>query len=297
MKRTWLAAMLSALVLAAPLNAHAHTDLKPGFNLFSAQQDVQIGQQSAVQVEREIPVLGQPASTRFVQRLGARLAANAPGAKFPYRFKVVNLSDLNAFALPGGYVYVHRGLIEQVRTEGELAGVLAHEIAHIALRHPTNRLSKAYAAQAGAGLVGSLFGVRGGTTTGEVVNALGGFGLNALFLKFSRADESQADALGAQIMARSGYNPSEMANFFAYMRQKAGSDPGRVQQFFSGHPSPADRESHIRTEARQRSVRRASPVGGLSAAKAELRRLAPARSMSQVAPRASLAPRRSSAGG
>src|SRR4029450_3315240 len=107
-------------------------------------------------------------------------------------------------ALPGGYVYVHRGLIERVRSEGELAGVMAHEIAHGALRHPTRPASKAYVAQTGLSLLQIFFGHGSTTRTSQIVNALGGVGLNSLFLKYSRSAESEADALGARIMAQAG---------------------------------------------------------------------------------------------
>src|SRR5439155_18363329 len=126
-------ARAAALPLLVACPAAAQTVVQPGFNVFTVDQDVEIGRQSALQVEKQIPTLSDPAIQSYVASLGARLAARAPGPRFAYHFKVVNLSDVNAFALPGGYVYVHRGLLEQVRTEGELAGVLAHEIAHVAL--------------------------------------------------------------------------------------------------------------------------------------------------------------------
>jgi predicted Zn-dependent protease len=266
--------------------ALAQTRVEPGFNLFSAQQDVEIGRASAVQVEQQVPIATSPAASRLVQRIGARLAAQAPGTRFPYQFKVVNLSDLNAFALPGGYVYINRGLIERVRSEGELAGVMAHEIAHVALRHPTSQLTKAYAARAGAGLVQSLLGGGTDNRSGQIVNALGGFGLNTLFLRFSRSAEQQADVVGAQIMSRAGYDPREMVKFFQMMRQQQGGNPGAVARFFSDHPSPADREARVAYEASMLGrPRRASSVGGLASAQAELRGLPRAPTMAQVAAR------------
>jgi predicted Zn-dependent protease len=277
--------VLSAIPLGLWIAASAYgqTRIQPGFNLFSVQQDIEIGRQSAAKVDRQLPMLDQPASSRLVERVGARLAVRAPGARFPYRFKVVNLSDLNAFALPGGFIYIHRGLLEGVRTEGELAGVMAHEIAHVALRHPTNQVTKAYAARAGIEVINQLIGNRGQTRTGQIIGALGGFGLNTLFLRFSRSAERQADILGAQIMAKAGYDPLEMANFFQLMRQQAGREPSTVARFFSDHPSPADREARVRDEARLLAVRRTTPVGGLRTAQAELRQLPPARKMSQIA--------------
>src|SRR5262245_42846777 len=129
----------------------AQTKIKPGFNLFSVSQDVEIGRQSAAEVERQLPILTDRSIDAYVNAVGKRLAAVAPGADFPYQFKVVNASDINAFALPGGYLYVNRGLIEAAQSEGMLAGVMAHEMAHVALRHGTTQASKAYLGQTGLG--------------------------------------------------------------------------------------------------------------------------------------------------
>lgn len=266
--------------------ALAQTQVKPGFNIFTTAQDAQIGAQSAAQVDQQIPMVSESAVTRYVSALGAKLAAQAPGAHYNYRFRVANLSDVNAFALPGGYIYVHRGLIENVRSEGELAGVMAHEIAHVALRHPTNQVSKAYLAQAGVGILGGLLGGRSQSGGSQIVSALGGFGLNALFLKFSRTAESQADIVGAQIMARAGYDPNEMASFFTHMEQTASSNPSKVAVFLSDHPAPADRESRVRQEARLiGGVRSTSNVGSLAVAQSELRGMGAAPTMAQVASR------------
>ena len=276
----WLAALTWACAIAPAL---AQTQVRPGFNIFSTSQDAQIGAQSAAQVERQMPMVNDTAVNRYVSALGAKLAAQAPGPQFTYRFRVANLSDVNAFALPGGYIYVHRGLIESVRSEGELAGVMAHEIAHVALRHPTNQVSKAYLAQAGVGILGGLLGQHSGSASG-IVNALGGFGLNSLFLKFSRTAESQADIVGAQIMAHAGYDPNEMANFFGQMEKTANGNPSKVAVFFSDHPSPAGRQARVRQEASLiGNVRRTSNVGSLPLAQSDLHRMSPAPSMAQLA--------------
>ncbi|MEP7027038.1 MAG: M48 family metallopeptidase [Candidatus Eisenbacteria bacterium] len=274
---------LVTLVLASA-TAGAQTVVRPGFNIFTVAQDVQIGRQSASQVERQLPMMNDGATQRYVSALGARLAAQAPGPKFSYQFKVANLSDINAFALPGGFVYVNRGLLEQVRTEGELAGVMAHEITHVALRHPTNQASKAYLANAGLGVLGGLLGGKSGTSTGGLVKAVGGFGMNALFLKFSRSVESQADIAGAQIMDRAGYDPMEMAHFFELLRQKAGSDPGKVAVFMSDHPAPIDREARVAQEAKLLgAVTQRAPIGGLASVQGRLRGFPAARTSAQVA--------------
>ena len=248
MKRLYSIALVAFMTLAVG-TASGQTVVRPGFNIFSVDQDVEIGKQSVIQAEKQFPLLSDAAVSRYVSTIGARLVAQAPGPKFAYQFKVVNVSEVNAFALPGGFVYINRGLISKARTEGELAGVMAHEIAHVALRHPTNQASKAYLAQAGLGLLGGLLGGKSQSSTGQVIGAVGGFGMNTLFLKFSRSIESQADVVGSQIMARAGYNPIEMATFFGYLAQQAGGDPSKFATFMSSHPAPANREARVRQEA------------------------------------------------
>jgi predicted Zn-dependent protease len=282
MTRIRLVSIVCLALLAIAGGASAHTRLEPGFNFFTAQQDVQIGTQAAANLERQIPVLSTPATARLVERVGRRLVANASGPQFPYRFRVVNLSDVNAFALPGGSIYVHRGLIERVQSEDELAAVMAHEIGHVVLRHPTQQVSRAYVAQTGAGLIANLLGGGHSSRSSQILNTIGGIGLNVMFLKYSRSAEEEADAIGARIMARAGYDPEEMANFFALLRRQNGSDPSRVAVFLSSHPAAASREAHIRGEARQMSFTPRPSVGGLWEAQAELRRLPPAPKMSQV---------------
>jgi len=269
-----------ALLVAAP-TAWAQTRIKPGFNLFSAEQDQEIGRQSAAEVERQLPLLQDAAVDGYVNRVGQRLAAQAPGAKYPYQFKVVNVSDINAFALPGGYLYVNRGLIEAVRSEGELAGVLAHEISHAALRHGTNQTSKAYLGQAGLGILGGLLG-RDDAAKQQRIAQVGGLGMNALFLKFSRTDEEQADISGAQMMAKAGYDPNDMVSFFQLLADKRGREPSKVEQFLSDHPAPGDRAARIRQERAMLTTNVTAPVGGLSQVQSRLRRMRPAPTMAQV---------------
>src|SRR5688500_15888874 len=219
-----------------------------GFNLFSVQQDVDLGRQSAAEVEKQLPILNDARTNTYLTRIVSRLAAQSPGTKYPYTIKAVNATEINAFALPGGPMYVHRGLITTAKNEAELAGVLAHEMSHVILRHGTEQASKAYLGQAGLSLLGGLVGKRGSTSS-QIINAVGGFGLNAAFLKFSRSDELEADALGAELMAKSGYDPIAMATMFATLRAEQGRDPSKLDKFFSSHPPPADREARIRTLA------------------------------------------------
>src|SRR5262249_21561824 len=181
------------------------------------------------------------------------------------------------------FMYINRGLIEAAQSEGELAGVMAHEMAHVALRHGTNQASKAYLAQAGLGVLG---GILGGGTSGQIIGAVGGFGLNTLFLKFSRTAEQQADIVGAQMLAKAGYDPLDMARMFETLRKQAGSDPGKFEQFFSDHPSPANRAERIREEAKLLGPIRGNPSSAeFQQAKSTLQKKPPAPTMQQIAKR------------
>lgn len=241
---------LLALMLALSLGsgvAQAQTKIKSGFNLFSAEQDVEIGVQSAREAEQQLPLMNDAQVNDYVNRIGRRLAQNAGGPNFPYQFKVVNASDINAFALPGGPIYINRGVLDQARNEGEVAGVIAHEIAHVALRHGTHQASKAYAAQAGLSILGGILGGRVGNNTAQILNVIGGVGLNAVFLKFGRDLESQADVRGAQILAASGYAPADMVGFFHTLENV---DKSRKTNWLSDHPAPPDRIARIEKEAK-----------------------------------------------
>ena len=281
--RSRMACGLIVTMLSFTMSAvSAQTKIKSGFNLFSTEQDVEIGRQSALEAERQLPMLGNSAVEAYVGAIGKRLAAVIPGPKYPYQFKVVNASDINAFALPGGYMYVNRGLIEAATNEGQLAGVLAHEMSHVALRHGTNQASKAYMGQAGLGILGGLLG-KDGSSADRVITSVGGFGLNVLFLKFSRTDEEQADIVGAQAMAKAGYNPKDMVDFFEVLRAKQARDPGKVEQFFSSHPAPQDRAARIRNEMAMLTIRPTAPVGRFRQTKATLLAMPAARSTQQIA--------------
>ena len=280
MKRMSFAALAVAVVMSAAV-ADAQTNVKPGFNLFSPQDDAQIGAQSAAEAERQMPIVRDGNVENYVNSIGQRLAANAGGPQFRYQFRVVNASDINAFALPGGYVYVNRGVLEAARNEGEVAGVLAHEISHVALRHGTHQASKAYLAQAGISILGGILGGKVGTGAAQVINAVGGIGLNALFLKYSRDLESQADVRGAQILAASGYSPVDMVNFFKTLETV---DKSRKTNWLSDHPAPPDRINRIQQEARMLRVSQTptTNVAALQNVQARLRGSGAAPTMAQI---------------
>jgi predicted Zn-dependent protease len=178
---------------------------------------------------------------RYVQRLGERLAAEAPGYRFPYKFVVVASPEVNAFALPGGYVFVNEGAIEASRSEGELAGVLAHEIAHVSLRHGTTQASRAYLAKTGLNIFNAVTVALQGDV-GRLVTVIGGAGANKFFLKSNRDAEAQADAEGARLLAAAGYDPREMSRFFERLYEHGGE---REREEAGDHPDPATRVAAI----------------------------------------------------
>jgi len=250
----------------------ASTAPAAAINLFSVQQDAELGRRAAADAERQLPMLRDGSVEGYVNAIVRRLAAAAPGPRFEYRARVVNAADLNAFALPGGFVYVNRGLIEAVRNEGELAGVLAHEMAHVAQRHGTSQVTKAYGAQLGVGLLSGVLGGRD-RRLGPAEQIVGSLGLNALFMKFSRNAENEADRVGARMMAGAGYDPMAMASFFDLLAEQQRRNPGGVAQFFSSHPSAQNRSASIRAEAARLGRGRTTQVGGLQSVQARLDRM------------------------
>ncbi len=250
-RRTLIAWIALVAITAMPFSALAQTQIKYHSNKFSAQDDVKLGRQAAQEAEGQFPLLRDETVRSYVEDVGRRLVAAIPSefqhSEFQYYFKVVNARDINAFALPGGPMYVNRGMIEAARTEGEMAGVMAHEISHVALRHGTAQATKGqkYGVLAGiAGIAGTIFG---GPGVGQLAQAP----FAVYLLKFSREYETEADVLGAQIMARAGYDPRDLANMFRTIEQQGGGGGGG---FLSDHPSPSDRFARINQEAQMLRV-------------------------------------------
>jgi beta-barrel assembly-enhancing protease len=236
-------AVLLAFTLSAPGALQARVTPSHGFNMFSAQEELQAGQQSAAQVAQQLPLLpDSDPVTIYVQRLGQQLAAHAPGEKWPYTFHVVNQKEINAFALPGGPVFVNVGTIQAADNEAELAGVMAHEISHVVQRHGTRAASKQMAAQLPLAILG---GVMGQGALSQMAQMGLGFGIGSYFLKNSRTAESEADLLGTDIMYDSGFNPRAMADFFTKLQEEGGA---RGPQFFSDHPDPGNRAQAVAKE-------------------------------------------------
>jgi predicted Zn-dependent protease len=269
--RRHIAVLVVTAFLATSTASADHKQLKPGFNLFSKEQDIQLGREAAAQVESQMRVVRDPQITAYVQQMGRRLIAHPQADRYPYSFKVIDDPSINAFALPGGATYVHTGLLRAADNEAQLAGVMAHEIAHVALRHGTNQASKANLIQLPAMLAGAIAG-GSGSILGQLAQLGIGLGANSVLLKFSRGAESDADLLGAKLMAEAGYNPLEMARFFEKLEAQGGRT---APQFLSSHPNPGNRRKAIEQEV-QTFARRSYSEGAsseLAAIKSRLGRM------------------------
>jgi len=229
--------------------ASAQTHVVAPPNKYKVADDVKLGQEAAAQVQKEMPLLNDPSVEEYVAGIGQRLVRVIPAEyqhpEFRYTFRVVNQKEINAFALPGGPMFLNRGMIEAARDEGEIAGVMAHEMSHVMLRHGTAQATKGEKFQIGA-IAGQVLGAIVGGTAGSIIANGSNLGLSTYFMKFSREYESQADILGVQLMARAGYNPQSMANMFKTLAAQGGGGP----EFLSDHPNPGNREQRIQQEAK-----------------------------------------------
>ncbi len=233
------------MVLVASQSGFARYQPKPGRpNFFSVEQEVQVGREESAKVDRSMPLVTDPALNRYVQDIGARLAAKAPPPKYPFEFKIINQKEINAFALPGGPIYINLGTIQAADNEAQLAGVMAHEMSHIIMRHSTHMASQQMLAQAPLSIIGGLLGSgTGGQLAQMGINFLAG----SVFLKYSRDAEKQADLVGAGIMHDAGYNPIAMVEFFRKLEQEGGASG---PQFFSDHPNPGNRVEYVAAEVK-----------------------------------------------
>src|SRR5215813_7575354 len=209
-------AVTLALYLAASPLLQARVEPTRGFNVFSQDEEVQLGKQNAAEVIKQMPVLpDSDPVVQYVQKLGGKLTAHAPGYQWPYNFHVVNVKEINAFALPGGPIFVNLGTIQAADNEAQLAGVMAHEISHVVQRHGTRAATKQMAAQLPLAILG---GMLGGSALAQMARMGLSFGVGSYFLKNSRQAEREADLLGTDVMYDSGYNPRAMAQFFNKIR-------------------------------------------------------------------------------
>jgi predicted Zn-dependent protease len=219
----------------------------PGTPRMTRDQQRQLGLQVAGQVYTQMPVLPDSSpETQYIQALGKRLVNTIPAARsWPFQFHVIAQKEINAFALPGGPMFVNIGTITAAENEAELAGVMAHEMAHVYMQHSAKQQDKGSLLQGLAGLAGAAAGALGGTA-GTLAQAGIQLGAGTLMLKYSRGDEAQADAVGAIILWKAGINPIALATFFQKLEAQGGSGP----QFLSDHPNPGNRRTAIQTQVK-----------------------------------------------
>src|SRR5262245_31061205 len=207
-------------------------------NKYSVQDDVKLGREAAAQAERQFPLLRDSEIESYVNDVGQRIVSAIPAEfrqpQFHYTFQVVHAGEINAFALPGGPMFVNRGMIEAAKTEGEMAGVMGHEISHVVLRHATAQATEAQKFQIGS-ILGQIAGGVIGGGLGDIIGMGSQIGFGAGALKYSRKYESQADILGAQLIARIGYDPRDLANMFRTIQGQGGRGG---PEWLSSHPDP-----------------------------------------------------------
>ena len=271
------------VVAALSTGAATQTRIVAPSNKYAPADDVKLGKEAAAQAMKELPMLNDERVDDWVEDIGARLVQAIPAEfqhpEFRYTFDVVNESDINAFALPGGPMFLNRGMIEAAKTEGEVAGVMGHEISHVALRHGTAQATKGQKFQLGA-ILGQVAGAVVGGTAGAIIAQGSQFGLGTYFLKYSREYESQADLLGAQILARAGYDPRQMANMFKTIEAQGG---GRQPEWMSSHPNPGNRYEAINREAAMLRVEARGDTGEFQAVRGRLTAMSPAPSAEEIA--------------
>lgn len=243
MGRLFLGALVLLLV-ALPVRADdkendpdqiGNRDVGKGVNFYSIEKEIALGKQMAQEVERQAKIVDDPVISEYVNRIGQNLVRNSD-AKVPFTIKVIDSEEINAFALPGGFFFVNTGILLNADNEAEMAGVMAHEIGHVAARHGTRQATKAELANYGR--IGLIFL---GGPIGYAAYQASGLALPMTFLKFSRNMESEADLLGLEYMYKAGYDPTCFVDFFEKIQTLEKRKPGTVSKLFSSHPPTDDR--------------------------------------------------------
>jgi predicted Zn-dependent protease len=253
-----LLVLLSAAVSACSVNP---VSKMPEVTLLTVEQEKKLGEEEAKKVEQEMGLLDDAALTGYADALGQRLAKESPRQDVSYQFHVVDMNEPNAFALPGGYVYVTRGLLALVNTEDELAGVVGHEIGHVAARHTVQRISR----QGPFALITNLVsGVTGFfvPVVGNIVGGVGNFAQSLVFSPYSRSQESQADEVGQEMAAKAGWDPIGLANFLTTLGREEAllADGPRRPSFFDSHPATPDRVKNTSKHAKDLKPASRAPI-------------------------------------
>lgn len=259
--------MIAATLIATAVTTGAQV------RLISVEDEIQLGRQAQAEVRKQVPELTDREVKAYVTSVGRRLAGRATGPKYPYSFTVANYREINAFALPGGPVWIHRGVLAAARNEAQLAAVLAHEIAHISQRHAADQMSKRLVANGLIGLLGAVLGNDRSAQTAQLgARVLAG----GYMLKFSRDDEREADTVGAAIMRRAGWDAREMIAFMQTLQREQGRNPASMEVFLSSHPAPGERAERLRRSLKAGGTKDSAAFRKI---KTRLSRMPPARSM------------------
>ena len=281
------AAALAAATAAAVTALSAQTAIKLPKNKFTPKQDVEIGREAAAEVRKQYPVIKDERLTRYLSTLGDRLVAAAPAElkqpEYEFSFTPVNLKEINAFALPGGPMFVNRGMFDAAAGEAEVVGVMAHELSHVLLRHGTANATKAQNPWLQIGqIAGQIGGAVVGGQAGSAIAQGSQFGLGTLLLRYSRDFEKQADVLGAQTMARAGYDPRALAHMFETIAKESHAEGS--PQWMSSHPDPGNRSQYIVKEAESLQLATPPDMSGFEQMRPVFAALPPPKSMSDKAP-------------
>lgn len=275
--------VLLTLTLGLAADSVAQTKIAAPPNKYSVADDVKLGREASDEVRDQLPMLNDGRVDEYVEEVGRRLVAAIPREfqhdGFRYTFDVVNQKEINAFALPGGPMFLNRGMIEAAKSEGEMAGVMAHEISHVALRHGTAQADRAQPWAIGS-VVGQIAGAILGGGLGQIVSAGSQIIPGLKIAQYSREFERQADLLGAQILARAGYDPREMANMFRTIQAEGG---GSGPEWMSSHPDPGNRYAAIVNESKSLRVQGNANTGDFQTIQARLDRMSPALTAEQIA--------------
>ncbi len=240
---------LTAVVSASLVFPQKLRELKPAGSVenIPIEKDIEIGRQAAQEVPKQMAVIQNAQVQPLLDRMIKRLTSQQEAGEFPYSIGLVYDPSINAFAFPGGTMFIHTGLITQADNEAQVAGVLAHEVSHVALRHGMANMVRAQRTQTIAGIGGMLAGIfLGGGAAGQLAQMGIGFGAQSMLLKNSRDAETEADLLGTRMMNGAGYNPIEMARFFEKLEAESGGKG--ASSFFSDHPNPGNRVKNVSEE-------------------------------------------------
>jgi len=280
------AAVLTAMLSVLVTGLVAQTEIKLPKNRYTPQQDVELGREAAAEVRKQYPIIRDEKIATYLTKLGDRLVEAAPAelkqSVYEYSFTPVNVKEINAFALPGGPMFVNRGMFDAADSEGEVVGVMAHELSHVLLRHGTANVSKAQNPWLQLGqLAGAVGGAVVGGAAGSAITQGSQLGLGSLLLRYSRDFEKQADLLGSQIMARAGYDPRALAHMFQTIEAES-KGAGGTPQWMSSHPNPGNRTQYINKEADALAIAKPADMSGFEPIKTAFASLPPGKSMADV---------------